>query len=1053
MISLLIIAGVGLSADAISWYNQKKLREVQEKIDRLNERLADIKQEDLEKRKEIIGDYVTELIMFAEEELEFREELYGELDGALETLNESQKIGGRHSSRFIKNRSELIKIIGILNAERYHIKNSIQSLRLYLEEPEGGIPTIEQMINLPYDYPADFKLLQVEEDLPNEVYGYHLSYQDSEWRDENQGWALIYDVDHENLKAKASFSAAALFEAYEQESYPIEAVVRDYTQHGIELEYCGVNLFLNRNNPEYRSKPDAGIGSVLEVYPTNWDLSKFDNLLNDKTYKKGTENRVKNALPVSLIPRLENSKKRWNSLPLYVKEAQIKDLVDAFNYLEEKNANEEPFEIFYSEDSHLVFYIEGLSIKCAIESSKTKRDTRTKLVFKEVTFGAKEPSLSVNLSAELAVVREGVDEDLNNSPTLVDDFLAALEKELEEKREYLNIRSSSLSLKKFNSIYQAQIEYKRTNSVCSFFPVKFNKSKKTVVGLIAEDTPDWLVEELEGEYPNKIDAVSDNYIFRIERAVLLDSTINSYKLYLKVPEAVDSKVITSSPINRIVYNVEGIPAQVLSNTLKKTAAGKFKSQHIYNTLMNIDGDIIENENRGREKVDDLLANKENELVVVWGPPGSGKTTTIVDWLLKLFEPGKESNWPSVLIAGPTHVSIDNLLERVLERNGALSETMVRYGNEEKINDNLNPIWYYHLIDDLIKKKELNEDERKLHEEWQNLLDTRDGKRDAISWTIAKRKIHAATCVGMARRSFNLTNRDFDIVIIDEAGKAFPAEILLPASLASKRLILIGDHKQLPPTVMQEDISQEVGYRLPLDEVEAIMKNNMFKRLFEQLPADHKAMLDLQYRMHGDIGDVISSMFYDGKLESHKRGTNGRLFKDRINFIDFSKLRNYQQVKFKQSLENPEEREALEQFLLQLHKKNSFDKEKSILIICPYKGQRIKVQALFNRLDLNLNIKVSTVDAVQGGEASIVILLMTRSRNSTDFLLDENRINVALSRAEDYVFIFGDQRCLTEKSHSPFKRLLDPDIHKGNLRLVSVNSTNENEEVFESLFKE
>src|SRR6056297_1005704 len=109
MISLLIVAGVSLTGDAISWYNRKRLKKIQAEIDRLNAKLEKIKREDLEQRKVITEEYINDLITFSKKELQFRDGLYLELNAAMESLNNSSKIGAKDSPRVIKIKSDLYK--------------------------------------------------------------------------------------------------------------------------------------------------------------------------------------------------------------------------------------------------------------------------------------------------------------------------------------------------------------------------------------------------------------------------------------------------------------------------------------------------------------------------------------------------------------------------------------------------------------------------------------------------------------------------------------------------------------------------------------------------------------------------------------------------------------------------------------------------------------------------------------------------------------------------------------------------------------------------------
>ena len=292
---------------------------------------------------------------------------------------------------------------------------------------------------------------------------------------------------------------------------------------------------------------------------------------------------------------------------------------------------------------------------------------------------------------------------------------------------------------------------------------------------------------------------------------------------------------------------------------------------------------------------------------------------------------------------------------------------------------------------------------------------------------------------MARRDYSLSSRKFDIAVVDEAGKAFGAEMLLPAAVA-RRLVLVGDHNQLPPTVTTDILDDSIGYRLTLDEVEELLRRNMFHEIFEQLPADKKGMLTLQYRMHEDIGSLVSDLFYDGNLRSHRTGGHWALTKSRIVFVDFTRVRGYKNHRNRESAsqENRTERAALHVILKRLSDRNRGTVE-TVLVICPYKAQRIAVEEEIRDRSYGFHLEATTVDAVQGGEADMVILLMTRSWGRVQFLLDRHRLNVALSRAREAVVILGHTGCLAPNGEGPIGRLIALGNQHGSLELIQLSA--------------
>ena len=156
------------------------------------------------------------------------------------------------------------------------------------------------------------------------------------------------------------------------------------------------------------------------------------------------------------------------------------------------------------------------------------------------------------------------------------------------------------------------------------------------------------------------------------------------------------------------------------------------------------------------------------------------------------------------------------------------------------------------------------------------------------------------------------------------------------------------------------------------------------------------------------------------------------------FADFSAVGSYRSRRNgeSQSQENATERAALHALLERLDGANR-GTVRSVLVICPYSAQREAVERESRRRDYTFSMNVMTVDAVQGGEADLVILLMTRDKGRVEFLLDRHRLNVALSRAREAVIVFGHLDCLAQDWSSPIADLIDIGTCKGTLDLVTL----------------
>ena len=247
-------------------------------------------------------------------------------------------------------------------------------------------------------------------------------------------------------------------------------------------------------------------------------------------------------------------------------------------------------------------------------------------------------------------------------------------------------------------------------------------------------------------------------------------------------------------------------------------------------------------------------------------------------------------------------------------------------------------------------------------------------------------------------AYNLINSDelFDVVIIDEVCKATLPEILMPLSI-SKKAVLVGDPKQLPPVFSTEERSV----------IESIENSNLqdYMHINELFEGDNGAvLLDTQYRMSSQIGKLIGDLFYSGKLIDGRKEE----ISDAVNWIDYKPTKKWPlDVEIKSDnpkIFNLDECKIILQLVNLLSK---LDDVGSIAIIAPYRAQVNKLRTILK--NVNLNINVDTVDGFQGKESDVVIFSLTRNHGPFRFLSDERRLNVALSRAKNKIFIVGDVR--------------------------------------------
>lgn len=292
---------------------------------------------------------------------------------------------------------------------------------------------------------------------------------------------------------------------------------------------------------------------------------------------------------------------------------------------------------------------------------------------------------------------------------------------------------------------------------------------------------------------------------------------------------------------------------------------------------------------------------------------------------------------------------------------------------------------------------------------------------------------AGTCVGIAgNRSIP---EEFDWVIVDEAGRATPSEVLIPM-VRAKHCILVGDHKQLPP-VVEEDLKAEARKHKDIDPI--WLGKSLFEYLFEQLKPELKATLHVQRRMHPNIANLISTVFYPAeKLESGmkagQRAHGWVRWPASVVWDSTSQLADRFEGSAGKSHYNLCEVRVIESELALLEEDVASRKErKTVAIIAGYRAQVEQLDRQLEPRDASrwkaLKIEINTVDAFQGREEDIVVYSVVRSnaKQEIGFLQDWRRLNVALSRARELLFIVGDHKMLfrayTGNELNPFKDVL------------------------------
>jgi len=332
--------------------------------------------------------------------------------------------------------------------------------------------------------------------------------------------------------------------------------------------------------------------------------------------------------------------------------------------------------------------------------------------------------------------------------------------------------------------------------------------------------------------------------------------------------------------------------------------------------------------------------------------------------------------------------------------------------------------------------------KRLQEQW------RDKLQNATEYDLDEiRKLYVrhanvigTTCVASASKEFMENYPTFDVVIIDEVSKATPPELLLPM-LKGKKIILVGDHHQLPPLLGDDTLEETLKTMLDenpnfegAQELKNLLRESLFERLFNNLPHTHKQMLALQYRMHEKIMHSITP-FYAKEESGLQCGLpdsdaardhylEGQFVNrdDHLLWIDIPTEKPYleEQVKGGTSRYNEGELQTIRRILIDLNDaviaakeagRMPQDAQKSVGVISFYGEQVKKINRLLQQeLQLShLQFRTGTVDKFQGMEMDVILVSMVRNTpkgGDIGFARDYRRLNVALSRARELLLLVG-----------------------------------------------
>ena len=318
---------------------------------------------------------------------------------------------------------------------------------------------------------------------------------------------------------------------------------------------------------------------------------------------------------------------------------------------------------------------------------------------------------------------------------------------------------------------------------------------------------------------------------------------------------------------------------------------------------------------------------------------------------------------------------------------------------------------------------------------QDMLEALSNERTNYDEFLARsRQLVIGTCVGIGQRHIGITDNLYDWVIVDEAARSISSELAI-AMQSGARILLVGDHKQLPPLYSEEHknaLARRLGISKRGEELDQALGSDFERVFLSEYGKQTCATLKTQYRMAPAIGSLVSACFYENVLENGKTDNDvpniyfrlPEKIKSCVTWLDTTSLPNaYHEQGKDGSLSNRAEADVIIGILQDLANDETFmnsepvqkcleKNEQAIGVICMYGEQKKMIRKKFNERSWNDDfrrlVKIDSVDSYQGKENRVIILSLTRHDKacSTGFLHLPNRINVALSRAMDKLVIVG-----------------------------------------------
>lgn len=532
--------------------------------------------------------------------------------------------------------------------------------------------------------------------------------------------------------------------------------------------------------------------------------------------------------------------------------------------------------------------------------------------------------------------------------------------------------------------------------------INYVRDNTMVITLNSDDLPDWIDDHLLG-----VDLMFDEMAYR-EMEIAMKEVIKASDN--RVAELRDTMLGYRSPVSSHQLPTTGDrqPETILNLSQWKALEKVLNAQDVAN---------------------------------IHGPPGTGKTTTLVQAIKRTVEIEKQ-----VLVCAPSNAAVDLLAEKLTEQG----LRVLRIGHPARVTEQslsktldaqIAMHEYYkelrelrkkmtHLRDMAFKyKRDFGYNERQQRKLLLQEAKAMKADADVLEFYIVNDLLNNSdviTCTLVGAANHTLRGKRYKTVFIDEAGQALEPACWIPI-LRAERVIFAGDHFQLPPTIKSIEAAREG------------LSQTLFEKCIQRQPQT-AFMLQVQYRMHEDIMRFPSRYFYHDELIAHesvqqhalqKTGEDGEMVSlPPIDFIDTAGC-GFTEAQDAETLSRFNEEEAqllIRQLENLIREIGAEDWTYTLGIITPYSAQVERIAKLAETSEeisaVSKYVSINTVDAFQGQERDIIAISFVRSndKNEVGFLSDIRRTNVAITRARKKLMMVGDSATLG--THSFYLELLD-----------------------------